>query len=473
MEYILLTIYLLVLIQTIGHVLLHTSSTPKTLAYLLLILVIPVGGMAFYYSFGVSFRTSATKNRMMRAQEDLDRDLFGQNQDNTAEQTSSWPPIAEHFKPLVAFLNASDHEQLKPGHAHLLINGESKFPEVLNALAQAQHFIHMEYYAWENDHRGNQIKEVLLKKAAEGLKVRVLYDDYASRKIKRNIVQELRLGGVEIHPKVKVKLKQLANRLNHRDHRKIIVVDGTTGYLGGINLSDRYDNSIDTGLWWRDTHVRITGEAVWSLQRHFLVSWNSSQPQTVPYARKLFPIQEQGMASGQPAHIQVVAGGPTYPRPTIIRTYLKLFHSAKKTLSITNPYFIPNDSILNALIEASLSGVEVKIILPKKSDSLWVGLAAESFFEPLLEAGVRIFLYEKGFVHAKTAVADGSTSIVGSANMDLRSFDLNFEVMAVLYSDSFGQAMEHMFLEDLKECQEINVDTWKNRGMAKRLEEFC
>ena len=157
-----------------------------------------------------------------------------------------------------------------------MINGEEKFPEVLKTLETAREFIHMEYYDWENDTRGNEIKNVLLKKAQEGVSVRVLYDDYASRKIKKNIVRELKNGNVEIYPRIKVRIKQFANRVNHRDHRKLIIVDGKKGFVGGINISDRYDNSIDTGLYWRDTHVKITGPLVHSMQRHFIVSWNSS-----------------------------------------------------------------------------------------------------------------------------------------------------------------------------------------------------
>lgn len=187
------------------------------------------------------------------------------------------------------FLSQISGEHLSENAFKLLVNGEEKFPEVLKALEAAKKFIQLEYYDWENDLRGNQIKSILLEKLREGVKVRVLYDDYASRKIRRNVIRELKQGGAEVLPKVKVKIRQFANRLNHRDHRKMIFVDGTTGFIGGINISDRYDNSIDTGLYWRDTHVKLTGPLAMSLQRHFLVSWNASEAQKVAFDKFLFP----------------------------------------------------------------------------------------------------------------------------------------------------------------------------------------
>ncbi len=362
-----------------------------------------------------------------------------------------------HFAPIVHFLGGISNEHLSENKFKLLVNGEEKFPEVIKTLETASHFIHMEYYDWENDTRGNQIKEVLLKKAKEGVKVRVLYDDYASRKIKNNIVKELKSGGVDIHPKIKVKLRQFANRVNHRDHRKIIIVDGKIGFVGGINISDRYDNSIDTGLYWRDTHVKITGPLVGSLQRHFIVSWNTSVAQSLSFSKELFPEVSIQSAEGKSALGQVVPGGPIYPKSNIMLSYMRIFSLAKQKLYVTNPYFIPSESIMNALVQAGISGVDVRLMVPEKSDSAIVGAASRFYFTELLEAGVRIFLYKKGFVHAKTVVADTMLSVVGTANMDIRSFDLNFEIMSVLYGKEFAKQLEEVYLNDLDECREITV----------------
>ncbi len=255
MTYLVLALYLFVLLLTVGKILLHTKSTSKALAYLLLVIVFPVIGIMFYYSFGINYRHLSHKSNMLKAEKSLDKDFFNNTSDDTEVLKIRYKEELGPYTEMIAFLRQLGGELLSKNTFKLLVNGEQKFPEVLSRLEEANHFIHMEYYDWENDVRGNQIKDVLLKKAAQGVQVRVLYDDYASRGIKRNIVKELKAGGVVVVPKIKVKLKEFANRLNHRDHRKVIIIDGVQGFLGGINISDRYDNSIDTGLWWRDTHV--------------------------------------------------------------------------------------------------------------------------------------------------------------------------------------------------------------------------
>jgi cardiolipin synthase A/B len=461
--------YITILLYTIGRILIDTHSASKALAYLLLVLAAPGIGMFFYYSVGINYRHRRSLSKMQRAQSVFDTDYFEQMQDETMNLLTTHGEDLGKYTELVHFLHQLGKECLSPNTIKLLTNGESKFPEVLSTLEQAKHFIHMEYYAWENDVRGNQVKDVLLKKAAEGVTVRVLYDDYASRKIKPNIVRELREGGVAIFPKIKVRLSHLANRLNHRDHRKVIIVDGLHGFLGGINISDRYDNSIDTGLWWRDTHVKATGGLALSLQRHFIVSWNASQPEPLSYSKELFPHNTLLSSPGASALAQVIAGGPVYPMSNIMLTYFRLFTLVRKKLYITNPYFIPSDSILDSLKQAALSGVDVRLLLPYKSDSALVGAASRFYFSDLLQAGVRIFLYQKGFVHAKTAVADGLISIVGSANMDIRSFDLNFEIMSIVYDKGLASQLEKEFQKDLEEAIEVTYDEWQKTPKYKQL----
>jgi len=466
---ILIVVYILLTLFTVILILLDTQSSAKSLAYLLLVLVLPVIGAVIYFSFGLNLRHLSSKNKMIINEEELDAVV----QKHVFSDTNTSPVFdtqkIENFSSLTEFLKGLIHAPLCESTFSLLINGEEKFPEVLRVLETAKHFIHMEYYAWENDIRGNQIKDVLLRKVKEGVKVRVLYDDYASRKIKPNIVKELKSGGVSIFPRIKVKFVMLANRVNHRDHRKIIIVDGLTGFVGGINVSDRYDNSIDTGLYWRDTHVKIVGPLVNSLQRHFIVSWNSSQPEKLMFTTELFPDKETENAPGVKAMGQVVAGGPVYPNSNIMLTYFKIFNSAKEKIYITNPYFIPNDSILDALKQAAISGVDVRLIMPFKSDSAIVGAAAKFYYPQLVRAGVKIYLYKKGFVHAKTLVADSCLSVIGTANMDIRSFDLNFEIMSLIYSQQFGEQFEKVFIDDLKECMEVTNKIVSSTSLVKRL----
>jgi cardiolipin synthase len=469
MEITLVTLYLCILIYTIIRVLLDTYSTPKTLAYLMLIMLIPLLGIVVYYAFGINFRHKRTTSIGVHSQTAFDFSYKNKDVDNTKNLIESNFDKILHFEPLVHFLKGLFQENLSENNFKLLINGEEKFPEVLKTLETAEYFIHMEYYDWENDIIGNKIKDILLKKSASGLKVRVLYDDYASKGIKRNIVKELKNGGVEVYPKIKVKLAKFANRMNHRDHRKIIIIDGKIGFVGGINISDRYDNSIDTGLYWRDTHVKFTGLLAHNLHRHFIVSWNTAQSEKLAYSKALFPTVELTINDDIRALGQVVAGGPIYPMSNIMLSYFRIFSLAKEKLYITNPYFIPNESIMDALKQAAVSGVDVRLMVPEKSDSAIVGAASKFYFNDLLNAGVKIYLYKKGFIHAKTVVADSLVSVVGTANMDIRSFDLNFEIMSVIYGKLFALNLEKSYLEDIENCSEIKIETWNKVTILHRL----
>lgn len=461
--------YCIFLIYTIIRIVIDTHSTSKTLAYLLVVMLFPVLGIILYYSFGLNIRQGISNKRIGKIYKEISTEYDSLVQDQTDKFLSDQRGMLGQYTSLVQFLKNLGNENLTSNRFKLLINGEEKFPEVIKSLHQAKHHIHMEYYAWENDIRGNQVKDILLQKASQGVKVRAIYDAYASRKIRHNIVKELRQGGVEVFPVIKVKLVRFANRINHRDHRKMIIIDGKIGFVGGINLSDRYDNSIETGLYWRDTHLKITGPGVMNLQRHFMVNWNASQPVHLPFS-EIFSANEKPVSEkGQPGLSQIISGGPIYPMANIMLAYSRLFTLAKEKLYITNPYFIPNETILDALKQAAKSGVDVRLMLPKKSDSAIVSAASKFYYNELLSAGVRIFLYQKGFVHAKTVLADGMVSIIGTANMDIRSFDLNFEVMAIIFGKEMAKQMEDMFTNDLLECIEADGKTWANNTVLRKL----
>ncbi|MDM9630668.1 cardiolipin synthase [Robiginitalea aurantiaca] len=462
-------LYIGVLIFTIVRILLDTQTSSKSLAYILLVLVIPVAGIIFYFSFGVNYRHRSYNLEANSASLEVNKSYQEQIVDTTDELLHSDSKIPHHFQSLVEFHHHTMGAYLSKNSFQLLINGEDKYPEVLRTLASAKRFIHMEYYAWENDTRGNQIKDVLLEKIQEGVKIRILYDDYASRGIRKNIVKELQEAGVEIYPKIRLKIRQFANRLNHRDHRKVIIVDGKYGFVGGLNISDRYDNTIHTKLYWRDTHAKFTGPLVQELQKHFLSSWNAAQSEKLLFSGEFLPSDHTADSLPHKGLAQIIPGGPYYSFSNIMLSYLKIFNLARQKLYVTNPYFIPSSSILNALKQAALSGVDVRLLLPEKSDSSLVGAASRFYFDELLEAGVRIFLYTKGFIHAKTVVADGSLSVVGTANMDIRSFDLNFEIMSVVYGDDLAQKLESVFMEDLKLSREIDADFWNQKPFHKKL----
>lgn len=465
----LLIAYFLLLFYTLIKILLDTHSTSKTLAYILLVVLVPLLGIILYFSVGINYRHNESKKRGKRSLDNINAQFKKNIPDYTNKLLDARMDEFGQYAQLVEFVHKIGGEYLSLNNLKLLINGEEKFPEVLKTLETATSFIHMEYYDWENDTRGNQIKDVLIRKVKEGVKVRVLFDDYASRKIKHNIVKELKANGIEIYPVIKLKLVAFANRINHRDHRKVIIMDGHTAFVGGINISDRYDNSIDTGLFWRDTHVKIMGPAVLNMQRHFIVNWNACQPDKLDVTEELFPTKNQDKTPENGELTQIVGGGPIYPLSNIMSTYFRIFTLAKKKLYVTNPYFIPNDSILNSLKEAAISGVDVRLMIPEKSDSAIVGAASKFYFEELLQTGVKIYMYKKGFVHAKTVVADDFLSVVGTANMDIRSFDLNFEIMSLNYGKSFSKELEGAFFNDLKECDELTYDEWIQNSILKKL----
>jgi cardiolipin synthase len=352
----------------------------------------------------------------------------------------------------------------------LLLNGEEKFPELLRAIEAARSHIHLEYYIYEDDATGRSIADILIKKAKQGIEVRFMYDDFGSNSLKRPFIEKLEAAGVQTAPFYKIKLLALANRLNYRNHRKIIIIDGETSFVGGINISDRYrnDDLAQGDLFWRDTHLMLKGPATSYLQYLFLCDWNFCSNDELIYNLSYFPPVYSSQILEKEI-VQLVSSGPDSDLPVIFYSFLEAIGAARKRILITSPYFIPGESLMDALIIAAKGGLQVQILVPGESDSKMVNAAARSYYTELLKHGVQIFLYEKGFVHAKTMVIDDDLAIVGSANMDYRSFDLNFEVNALIYSQEITKQLEKAFENDLKHSSEINAIDWLNRPKYKHL----
>lgn len=376
-------------------------------------------------------------------------------------------------KELAVMLVKDSHSPLTAGNkVKLLINGEQKFPEVLEAIRNAKHHIHLEYYIYENDGIGSAVADALIQKVKEGITVRFIYDDFGSSSIRKNIIPRLRKGGVFTLPFYKVKFVALANRLNYRNHRKIIVIDGITAFVGGINISDRYinDNAGPHQLYWRDTHLRIDGPGVVYLQYLFFCDWNFCTQSLLQPDSYYFPPLSAFPLSADKV-VQIAASGPDSDTPTILFSLLQAVNLATEEVLITTPYFIPGESLMDALMVASLSGVQVKLLVPGVSDSVLVNAAARSYYSDLLRAGVEIYQYTKGFVHAKTVVTDRKVAIVGTANMDYRSFDLNFEVNAIVYDRETATELADVFYRDIADAEKINSSEWINRSAWKKLPE--
>jgi cardiolipin synthase A/B len=464
-----LVFIILLSVFTIVRIIMDTSNSAKTMAYILLVFLFPIGGAIIYFAFGTNYR----RRKMFTKKIILNEDLFAKLESSLAEK--SLEALADHHnntkgnEDLIRLLMKDSKAPLSYNKVKLLINGEQKFEEVGKAIEAAQNFIHLEYYIFDDDDIGNRIINQLKAKAKEGVVVRFIYDDFGSHSLKDDTIDAMKEAGIQVFPFYEVKFYLLANRLNYRDHRKIIIVDGLIGFTGGINVSDRYINSGDPEqLYWRDTHVMIEGPAVNSLQYHFIANWNFCTDETLELSRAFFPnIYER--KDGFDDLVQIVAGGPDYPTSGIMLTFFTAIVNAKERVYITSPYFIPNESIYDALKKAALSGKDTRLLLPGVSDSRLVNAAARSYFKDLLSCGVKIYLYQKGFIHAKTMVVDQNLAIVGTANMDGRSFDLNFEINAVVYSENICRELSEAFLNDINYSVELSPAQWEKRAWWREL----
>ncbi|MFK8297869.1 cardiolipin synthase [Capnocytophaga cynodegmi] len=461
-------VYIILLIAVCLRIIWDTRSVSKTLAYLLLVIFVPVLGIIFYFSFGINYRRHKIYNKKLEIDQFFRSELETKIEilrKNHLEQ----PSLSENME-IIRFLSQTEQTFVAPNSSiEILNNGENLFPVLLREMRNAKSHIHIEYYIYENDTIGNQVKEILIEKARQGVEVRFIYDDFGSRSIRKNIVKELKENGVQVFPFHKINFIYFANRINYRNHRKIVVIDGKTSFVGGINVSDKYINSAENELYWRDTHLMIKGVTSLSLQMVFLSDWNFCSNENITIQPTYFPTDFSNLPKDY--YAQIAYSGPDSDLPTILYTTIQAIYSAKEEILLTTPYYIPDTSLQEALIIASLSGISVKLLLPKESDSFLVNITSQSFLEELLRAGVKIYLYKKGFVHSKTFVIDGKWASVGTANLDARSFDLNFEVSALIYNQDIALQLRETFHKDLLDSEILTLEKWEKRPKYKQLAE--
>lgn len=468
-------LYAVIVFVVCMRIIYDTRSISKTLAYLLLTIFVPIVGIIFYFSFGINYRKRKLYNKKISSDEQLKNQLILKSYESSYSSLNMNHRFSlEKNLSMIRLLSNRRMENeivLLNNQVRVIQNGEELFPDILQSLKKARHHIHLEYYIYENDNTGNELKELLIKKAKEGVEVRFIYDDFGSRGIRKNIVRELAANGVKVFPFNKVKLVALANRLNYRNHRKILIVDGETSFIGGINISDRYNNEYieKNGGYWRDTHLKIEGQSTSALQEIFLADWNFCSNETVPPVKEYFPLIP--ITAPYPKFVQIIASGPDSELPSILYSVIHAISKAEKEILLTTPYYIPESSLQEMLIIAALSGVDVRLLVPGKSDTGIVDFAAQSYFTNLLKAGVRVYTYQKGMIHSKTFVIDRRIASVGSANMDLRSFDLNFEVSSIIYDEDTAEELAEVFEQDLQFAQEINAEEWKKRPRWKKMTE--
>lgn len=465
--WIVITGYLVILILVCLRVIFETSSSTKTLAYLLFCIFVPVIGMAFYITFGINYWKLKLYSKKAREDEELLQQLKQHIPHYSKTIVTTKEAAGMQNAELAALLIKDIKSPLtRYNKIKLLLNGEEKFAELKACLEKAKHHIHLEYYIYEQDEIGSSITELLIKKAGEGVEVRFIYDDFGSPTIKKRTEKRMREAGIEIYPFSKVHFYLLANRINYRNHRKIVVIDGQTAFTGGINVSDKYINNKEGKLFWRDTHIRIDGPGVYYLQYLFLSDWNFCCGRNVKPDDLYF---EEQVMQKEDTWVQVVGSGPDSAQPAVLFSILQAIYLAKKEILITTPYFIPGDNIMDALRIAASSGLSVKLLVPGISDSRIVNAASKANYYDLLKAGVEIYLYQKGFVHAKTMVTDGKLSVIGTANMDYRSFDLNFEVNAIVYDAAFAEKLRAVFFDDLDHAERIDQQQWEKRAFYLKL----
>ena len=458
-------VYIIVILLVCARIIYDTQSTTKTLAYLLAVIFLPFIGIIIYFSVGINYRKRKIYTKKIFNNLEIEREMKTQIMTLSKTIFSEGHQSVNNFHKLATLILSQTKSPITYGNdVSLLLNGENKFPKVIEDIKSAKNHIHIEYYIFDADTIGCELMDLLVEKAQQGVAVRFIYDDFGSREIRKKQISRLTKAGVEVFPFYKIKLIALANRLNYRNHRKIIVIDAKIGYVGGINVSDKYINteSNKNSVFWRDTHLRIEGPAVSTLQYIFMGDWNYCSGEQLKPDSNFFPANESNtLKSGK--IVQIAASGPDSDTPLIQQTLMQAINLAKEEILITTPYFIPGQSMLDSIMIAASSGVKIKLLVPDESDSRLVNFAARSYFGRLLDSGAEIYRYQKGFVHAKTIVVDKQLAIVGTANMDIRSFDLNFEVNALVYDEEIAGELCSAFYDDLKNATKIDPLKWKSR----------
>ncbi|WP_368503798.1 cardiolipin synthase [Alkalihalophilus sp. As8PL] len=448
----------------IGIIIFFENRHPtKTLTWLLVLAAFPVIGFFFYLMFGQNHRKSKRFSKKAIEDERAFQKIEGQRQLNE-EQLKK---MAGHQQLLFRLAHRLGKNPISfSSETKVLTDGKETYAHILQALEMAEHHIHLEYYIVRHDELGNQIKDILIAKAEEGVKVRFLYDGVGSWKLSKAYVQELTEAGVEMVSFSPVKLPFLTHAINYRNHRKIIVIDGVIGFVGGLNIGDEYLGKDSYFGYWRDTHLYVRGEAVRTLQLIFLQDWHYQTGETILNQTYLSPSLSMTKGDGG---VQMIASGPDTRWEVNKKLFFSMITSAKKSIWIASPYFIPDDDILSALKIAALSGIDVRILVPNRPDKRIVFHASRSYFPELLEAGVKVYEYNRGFMHSKIIIVDHEIASIGTSNMDMRSFHLNFEVNAYLYRTSSVTTLVSDYVYDLEHSNQINHSLFGNRPFFHRL----
>lgn len=435
---ILLILYYIIVIAAMIHVVMDNRQPAKTMAWALVIWFVPVAGVVLYLFFGVNTR----KERLV-SQRQLDQ-LSKRSMLGFAEQHDLHLP-PQHKSLIDLFISESFSLPFKDSAVELLTDGYEFFPRLLRDIAEAHSHIHIDMYIFEDDALGRLISDALIDKARSGVEVRLIYDDVGCWNVKNRFFERMREEGIEVAPFLPVRFPSFTSKVNYRNHRKLIVIDGTVGYIGGMNIAVRY-----VSPQWRDTMVRVVGTGVYSLQRAFLIDWYFVD-RTLLSDRKFYPPSSttptrSGGAGG--GVLQTVTSSPVVPYPEIMQGYVRIILGAKRYIYLETPYFLPTEPVLFALKTAAASGVDVRLLVPRRNDSWFVEWAGRSYLREAQEAGITVSLYTAGFLHSKLLVCDDDVCTCGSTNVDFRSFENNFEANLFMYGEEMAMQMKEIFLKD-------------------------
>jgi cardiolipin synthase len=452
-------VFLVTAIPVAIMIILEKRSPFKTIAWILVLILIPLFGLVFYLFFGQEYRKQKLFSRRgVKSLAKIRRLSIKQLRDIERTDLQLNPDVLEKKNIIRLLLNNSDSLLTTGNQCRILNNGAETFRAIFEAIKNARHHIHLEYYIIDNDKIGNQLKDILIKKSLEGVEVRILVDDVGSWDIKEKFFNELRVAGIEIYPFMEVRFPRLTSRVNFRNHRKILIVDGKIGFTGGINVADRYIQGKPKIGPWRDTHLEITGDAVATMQVVFAADWYFVINENLAGEKYFLPLTEE---NGTP--VQISASGPDSDWENIEQAYLAAILSARKYVYLTTPYLMPPQTLVSALKTAALSGVDVRIIIPEKSDAITPKWCSFSYVEQFLEAGIKIYFYQSGFIHSKTLMIDDVFSTIGTTNLDFRSLETNFEINAFIYERKFTRLMLKYFIADLRNSREIKLADWEKR----------
>ncbi|SDJ32468.1 cardiolipin synthase [Salimicrobium halophilum] len=449
---------------------LERRDASATWAWLMVLLFVPVAGFILYLVFGrrLSNKEIFTWDKKARlgllaAVQDQLRSI------ENGELELKYKQLEPYEDLIYMHLKNNDAVLTQDNQLELFTDGEKKFHALIQDIENAENHIHLLYYIVRHDQLGNRLAEVLKRKAKEGVTVKFLYDDMGSRVLSRSYIKEMKRAGVKVESFFPPLIPKLNMKINYRNHRKLAIIDGKVGYIGGFNIGDEYLGKSARFGYWRDTHLRVVGSAVHNMQTRFILDWNQASKRDILYDESLYPPfgDEEPGDSG----VQIVSSGPDSEWEQIKHGYIKTILSAKDYVYIQTPYFIPDDSLLDAVRIAALSGVDVRVMIPNKPDHPFVYWATYSNVGDLLFAGAKVYIYQNGFLHAKTIVADGLISSVGTANIDVRSFRLNFEVNAFLYDPGLGETLTERFLEDSVLSTELTYKMYQDRSLWIRFKE--